>query len=424
MLEIIKSVLWAIVTVLIIFFGIYFTKKLSFPQLKPKKIINALKQNNKKGLTPIKTLFLTLAGRIGVGSIAGVALAIYIGGPGTIFWMWVIAIISAPLAYTETLLSIKYKDTKNNIGGPSHYIKKGLNQKNLAIMYSILVIIAYLIGFIPIQSNTIVKSVDMITPSNHLIIGIILGIISFMIIKGGINKITKVTNKLIPFMTILYILMALFVIITHIDKFPLVIIDITKEAFNLKPFLSGFIVVILIGVQRAIFSNESGIGLGGIAASASNSQNGSQSGYIQILGIYITTILICTATAFMILIFDYQNITLTNPNGIELTSLAFNHHFGDIGNILLVLCILLFSFTTILTGYYYCESSLKFLIKNINIKILIIITPLSVFLGTISSPTTIWQMIDILVAILALINIYAMKNLKNEIIDYHQNHDK
>ena len=125
-----------------------------------------------------------------------------------------------------------------------------------------------------------------------------------MIIKGGINKITKVTNKLIPFMTILYILMALFVIITHIDKFPLVIIDITKEAFNLKPFLSGFIVVILIGVQRAIFSNESGIGLGGIAASASNSQNGSQSGYIQILGIYITTILICTATAFMILIFD------------------------------------------------------------------------------------------------------------------------
>lgn len=424
MLEIIKSILWAIVTVLIIVLGIYFTAKLSFPQLKPKKIIKALKQNNNKGLSPIKTLFLTLAGRIGVGSIAGVALAIYIGGPGTIFWMWVIAIISAPLAYTETLLSIKYKDIKNNIGGPSHYIKKGLNKKNLAIMYSILVIIAYLIGFIPIQSNTIVKSIDMITPSNHLIIGIILAIISFMIIKGGINKITKVTDKLIPFMTILYISMAIFVIITHIDKFPLVIIDIIKEAFNLKPFLSGFIVVILIGVQRAIFSNESGIGLGGIAASASNSQNGSQSGYIQILGIYITTILICTATAFMILIFDYQSINITNPNGIELTSLAFNHHFGNIGNILLVLCILLFSFTTILTGYYYCESSLKFLKNNINIKTLIIITPLSVLLGTISSPTTIWQMIDILVAILALINIYTMKNLKKEIINYHNKNDK
>ena len=305
-----------------------------------------------------------------------------------------------------------------------HYIKKGLNKKYLAITYSILVIIAYLIGFIPIQSNTIVKSMDMINASNHLLIGIILSTISFFIIKGGINKISKVTDKLIPFMTILYIVMALFVIFTHIDKFPSVIKDIIKEAFNLKPFLSGFIIVILIGVQRAIFSNESGIGLGGIAASASNSQNGCQSGYIQILGIYITTILICTATAFMILIFDYQNITLNSPNGIELTSLAFNHHFGDIGNILLVLCILLFSFTTILTGYYYCESSLKFLIKNINIKFLTIITLLSVLLGTISSPTTIWEMIDILVAILALINIYSMLKLKAEILTYHKKYDK
>jgi len=420
MLGLIKSVLWAAVTVLIIMYGLYFSKKLSFPQLKIKKIIKSLKDSNNKGLSPIKTLFLTLAGRIGVGSIAGVALAIYIGGPGTIFWMWIIAIVSAPLAYTETLLSIKYKDIKNNIGGPSHYIKKGLNKKKLAIIYSVLVIVAYLIGFIPIQSNTIVKSIDMINETNHLLIGIILAIISFTIIQGGINKISKVTDKLIPFMTTLYISMALFVIFTHIDKFPLVITEIIKQAFNIKPFLSGFIVTILIGVQRAIFSNESGIGLGGIAASASNSQNGSKSGYIQILGVYITTILICTATAFMILIFDYQTVTLNSPNGIELTSLAFNHHFGNIGNILLVLCILLFSFTTILTGYYYCESSLKFLMKNINSKFLTIITPLSVLLGTISSPTTIWEMIDILVAILALINIYTMVKLKTEIIDYHK----
>jgi len=419
MLELIKGVLWAVVTVLIIVYGLYFSKKLSFPQIKIKKITRSLKDNNNKGLSPIKTLFLTLAGRIGVGSIAGVALAIYIGGPGTIFWMWIIAIISAPLAYTETLLSIKYKDIKKNIGGPSHYITKGLNKKKLAIVYSILVIISYLIGFIPIQSNTIVKSIDMINETNHLLIGIILAIISFTVIKGGINKISKVTDKLIPFMTILYISMALFVIFTHIEKFPLVIMDIIKQAFHLRPFLSGFIVTILIGVQRAIFSNESGIGLGGIAASASNSQNGSQSGYIQILGVYITTILICTATAFMILIFDYQNITLNNPNCIELTSLAFNHHFGNLGNILLVLCILLFSFTTILTGYYYCESSLKFLSKNINIKPLIIITPLSVLLWTISSPSTIWEMIDILVAILAVINIYAIIKLKTVIINYH-----
>lgn len=424
MIENIKDIMWAVVTVLIIITGIKFSIKLHFPQLKINKIIKSLKNTDKKGISPVKTLFLTLAGRIGVGSIAGVALAIYIGGPGTIFWMWVIAIISGVLAYTETLLSIKYKDIKNNIGGPSHYIKKGLNKKTLAIIYSSIVIIAYLIGFIPIQSNTIVKSIDMIEQVSHITIGIILAIISFIVIKGGINKISKVTDKLVPLMTILYISMALFVVITNIEKFPQIINQIITEAFNLKPFFSGFIVVVLIGVQRAIFSNESGIGLGGIAASASNSTDGTKSGYIQILGIYITTIVICTATAFMILIFDYQNVVINNPNGIELTSMAFNHHFGSIGNILLVLCILLFSFSTILTGYYYCESSLKFISTKIRISTIKILTPLSVLLGTITSPTTIWASVDILVAILAIINIYAMVKLKDEIITYHNKKEK
>lgn len=424
MLETIKSIMWAIVTALILFSGLYFSKKLHFPQLKINKIFKSLKGNNNKGITPIKTLFLTLAGRIGVGSIAGVALAIYLGGPGTIFWMWVVAIISGALAYIETMLAIKYKDKKQNIGGPSYYIKKGLKNKPLAIIYSLIIIISYLIGFIPIQSNTVAKSIDMINPTNHLIIGLIIAFISFVIIKDGINKISKVTSKLVPFMTLIYISMALFVIIINIEKFPQVLSQIIQEAFQIKPFLTSFIPVILIGVQRAIFSNESGIGLGAIAASASNSINGSKSGYIQVLGVYITTILICTATAFMILIFDYKSVTLTNPNGIELTSLAFNYHFGSLGTILLVACILMFSFSTVLTGYYYCQSSLKFLSKNINTKCLLIITPLSVVLGAITSPTTIWTLVDILVAILAIINIYSIFKLKEEIMLYYKKYDR
>ena len=424
MLETIKSIMWAIVTALILFSGLYFSKKLHFPQLKINKIFKNLKGNNNKGITPIKTLFLTLAGRIGVGSIAGVALAIYLGGPGTIFWMWVVAIISGALAYIETMLAIKYKDKKQNIGGPSYYIKKGLKNKPLAIIYSLIIIVSYLIGFIPIQSNTVAKSIDMINPTNHLMIGLIIAFISFVIIKGGINKISKVTSKLVPFMTLIYISMALFVIIINIEKFPQVLSQIIQEAFQIKPFLTSFIPVILIGVQRAIFSNESGIGLGAIAASASNSINGSKSGYIQVLGVYITTILICTATAFMILIFDYKSVTLTNPNGIELTSIAFNYHFGSLGTILLVACILMFSFSTVLTGYYYCQSSLKFLSKNINTKCLLIITPLSVVLGAITSPTTIWTLVDILVAILAIINIYSIFKLKEEIMLYYKKYDR
>ena len=426
MLDVINSIMWAVATSLILIYGLYFSKKLTFPQFKISKIIKSLKNNNKKGISPIKTLFLTLAGRIGVGSIAGVALAIYIGGPGTIFWMWIIALISGSLAYTETLLSIKYKtkDKKENFGGPSFYIKKGLNKPSLALIYSLIVITAYLLGFIPIQSNTIVKSININEPETKIILGLVLAIITFIIIKGGINKIANVTNKLVPFMTIIYISLAIIVIISNLEKFPQVLALIIKSAFDIKPFFTGFLTSLIIGVQRGIFSNESGIGLGGIAASSSNSNNGCQSGYIQVLGIYITTILICTATAFMILIFDYQSINLNNPNGIEITSLAFNHHFGNLGNIILSLCIILFSFTTILTGFYYCQSSLKFIFNTTYQTILNIVVPLSVFIGTITSPTTIWNLIDILVAILAIINIYSLYKLRQETFDYHKKYDR
>lgn len=422
MLETINSVIWAIVTSLIIVIGFYFSFNLSFPQFNFKKIVKSLKNNDNKGISPIKTLYLTLAGRIGVGSIAGVALAIYIGGAGTVFWMWVIALISGSLAYVETMMAIKYKD--KNYGGPSYYISKGLKKKYLACTYSLIVIVSYLIGFIPIQSNTIVKSIDMIFSCSHEFIGIVLAFVTFIIVSGGISKITDVTNKLVPFMTIIYIMLSLMVIFLNLDKFINVLGLIIGSAFDIKPFLSGFIVTMLIGVQRGIFSNESGIGLGGIAASSSNSINGCKSGYIQVLGIYITTLLICSSTAFMILIFDYKSILLDNPNGIEITSLAFNYHFGSVGNILLILCILLFSFTTILTGYYYTESSLKFLYKRFNINVLKILAPGSVFMGTVFSPTTIWRMIDLLVGILAIINIYSLYKMRKEIVSYDKKCDR
>ena len=414
MLHILATLLWSVVTIIILINGIYFSIKLSFPQFKIKKIIKSLfKDKNKETL---KILYLTLAGRIGVGSIAGIAFAIYIGGPGTIFWMWIFAIITASLAYTETLISICYKQKK--YGGPSYNIKNGLKNKKLAITYSLIIIIAYLIGFIPIQSNTIVKSLN----SNNNIIAIFLTLLSFIIIKGGINKITKVTNILVPIMTLIYIFICVFTIISNIDKVLNIISQIISSALNVKPFISGFIPTLLIGIQRSVFSNESGTGLGAIAASSSNNINGSQSGYIQVLGIYITTLLICTSTAFIIMTSPYQGIIINNPNGIEITAFAFNYHFKNIGKILLNISIILFSFTTILTGYYYCESNLNFL--NTNTKALKIIVPISVYLGTKTSPTTIWKLVDITVAFLIIINIYSLFKLRKEILKYHKKYDR
>lgn len=427
MLENINSCMWAIATAIMIFGGVYFSIILCFPQFKILKIFKSLKnKENTNGISPIKTLFLTLAGRIGVGSIAGVALAIYLGGPGSIFWMWVIALISGSLAYAETMLAIKYKVRKENNeyeGGPSYYIKNGLKKRKLAFLYSIIVVIAYLIGFIPIQTNTITKSVDSFINIDHIWIGIPIALISLIIIFGGIKKISNATSKIVPFMTILYVILALISVFTNLDAMPRIFSDIITSAFSLKPFFSGFLVTVLIGIQRGIFSNESGIGLGAIAASASNSENGSKSGYIQVLGVYITTIVICSATAFMILTSGY-NLDIANPNGIELTTYAFKYHFGIFGNILLLICILLFSFSTILTGYYYCESNLSFMLKKYSKNILKILTATSVFLGSIISPTTIWRAIDIMVAVLAIINIYVLYKLSEEIKQYHQKYDR
>ncbi len=416
MLKIINNILWATTTLILIIFATRFSLKLSFPQFNLKKIKNSL--HNKKTKESLKTLSLTLAGRIGVGSISGVALAIYLGGPGTIFWLWIVALLTGSLAYSETITAIIYKD--KNYGGPSYYIKKGLKQNTLAIIYALIIIIAYLIGFIPIQSNTIAKTLNI----NHIYIGLFISIISFIIIKGGITTIKKVSNILVPLMTLAYIFLSIIAITLNINKFINIIHQIIISALNIKPFIGGFIPTLLIGIQRCIFSNESGTGLGAIAASSTNNQNPSQNAYIQVIGIYITTLLICTATAFIILTSPYQTLNINNINGIEITAFAFKYHFKSAGTILLNTSIILFSFTTILTGYYYCESSLNFINKKTSKTPLKIIVPISVFFGTIFSPTTIWQSIDIMVALLVIINIYSLYKLRKEILKYHQKYDR
>ena len=413
MLHIISSLLWSMLIVFIIFYGIKFAIRLRFPHFKFKKIIFSPSENK-------QILFLTLAGRIGVGSIAGVALAIYLGGSGTLLWMWIITIIAAPFSFSETLLAMKYKENQN-FGGPSYYIKKGLKKEKLAKVYSLIVIIAYLIGFIPIQSNTIIRTLNMININLNVVIGIIIALLIYIIIKKGIKLITKVTNTLVPIMTIIYITIAAIVLINNLNKIPTVIQNIITNAFNIKPFLSSFIPLVLIGIQRGIFANESGLGLGAIAASSSKNNNGVKSGYTQILGTYITTLIICTVTALIVLLSNYQMISIENPNGIEIALYAFNYHFKNIGSTILIICIFLFSFSTILTGHYYCQSSLKFLNKNVKI---VLLTTASVFVGTITSPTIIWKSIDALVAILGIINIYTLNKLLEEIVSYYKKYDR
>ena len=417
------KILWSFVSSIIILLSIYFTFYLKFVQFKFSNYKKCFKKskNSNVGITPFKTLMLTLAGRIGVGSIAGVSLAIYIGGAGTIFWLWVISILSLPLAFLETTLGSLYKKRIKNeyVGGPSYYIKDGLKNKNLAIIYAILIILSFITGFLGIQVNTITKAFVSIIPIPKIVIGIILMVLTFFIVIGDVFKLSESTSKMVPFMLIFYVALCLFVIIFNIDKLGHVILSILKSAFSFRPFFSGFLYTMIIGIQRGIFSSETGLGTGSITASASNSLDVVKDGYIQMLGVSITTLVVCTITAFIVLLSPYQEMLLNDINGIEVASFAFGYHFKGWGTILMFIFIFLCSFSTILTGYYDALVSLKFIFKK-HLKLqkwfLIFLTLFMILIGSIISSHFMWQIVDLFVGILIIINLYTIFKLKEEVL--------
>ena len=413
MLNTVKLLLWLNISIILLILSIKLTIKSRFIQFKIIKMLKSLfKKNNTQGITNVQSLMITLGGKIGVGSISGIALAIYYGGPGTILWLLIISIILSILTYYEVFLGNIYKehDTLNIYkGGPSFYIKKGLNKHILSIIYTILIVICYNGCFISIQANTIMKITKNFFNLNTIIIGIFLSITTLLIIYKGIKEIATISNILVPTMLIIYLLLATYVLINNISKIPFVINIIIKNAFNFKSITSSFIPMIITTIQRTIFATESGLGTTSIAASTTNSEPSDQAN-IQILGVHITSFIICLSTSIIILTSNYHLLSFKNINGIELVIYSFNYHFGRFGNIIIYLIVLLFCLSTIITGYYNGESS----IKSLNIKkvtFLKIITIIILFIGVIISPKVLWDITDILIGLLLIINIYSIYKL-------------
>jgi len=426
MLKIFDSVLWAIATVFIVYCGIYYTYKLKLVQFRFKDMIKNLFKKNNTGITPFESLMMVLGGRIGVGSIAGIALSIYLGGIGSIFWIWVIGFLSAPSAFAETILGIKYQVGKKELyGGPSYYLINGLNNKFLSRIYSYIILFSYVGGFLSIQSNTIATSITQYINVQPILIGLILGIISFVIILGGIKNISSVSKYLVPIMTLIYVLTSLFIVIFNIYKIPLIFKKIFLSAFNFKSLGFGFIGSMVVGIQRGIFSNEAGLGTGAIAASAVKTKYPAECGFVQIIGIYVTTFLICTSTALVILTTELGSVNVIN--GIEMTQKAFINHLGGFGNLIVIISIILFAFSTVLSGYYDGEASLKCLfpeIGNKSILFLKIITLIVIVLGSFIKANLLWNIVNILTALLAIINIYAIYKLRKDVIMEFERYDK
>ena len=396
---------------LVVVASIYFSFKLNFIQFNIIKIARTIKKCNSND---IKALFMSMGAKIGVGSIAGISLAIYVSGPGVLFWIWVISLLSSILTYCESYLGMKYKQNCNgkNNGGVFYYLSKGLNNHSLAFIYTLLLIFVYAIGFVGIQSNTIVKSVNYITYTNSYIIVSIMCLLVAIIIFNKIDSIVNFMSKLVPFMCLLYLVLGLFIIINNWVNISNIFNIIIEDALNLDRSICGIIVV---GLKRGIFATESGLGTSSISSSISDSSPDNQ-GVFQVLGVHFISLVVITITGLIIVGSEYNYIG--NINGIEIVMSIFYNYYSSIGSLSLCVIVILFAISTIISGYYYGIKGLEFIMGSLNkldyllFKLLIV---LLVFLGGIVESTIIWSIIDDLILFLLIINIYSLIKLRKKV---------
>ena len=277
-----------------------------------------------------------------------------------------------------------------------------------------------------IQINSVTKSITSIANIEPATIGLIIAFVSGITIIGGVKKIPNTTSKLVPTMVILYFTICAYIIFKNYTLIPSILLDIISSALNTKSFGIGTLTTLLIGMQKGIFSSEVGLGTGSIATAVADSDIPAQNGIAQIFEIHFENLIIATITTLVVCMSNYQNIMLTDPNGIEITLQAFNYHLGYFGVLFIAIIISLFGLATILTGYYYGESSFKFLKKTnkFDIFVLKFITILIIFWGSIASSKLLWSITDILVGILAIINIYAIFSLRKIVIEEYKGWQK
>lgn len=399
------SFVWYMASILIIYLAIILSKKYKFIQLNIKKIIRAIKSKSKNNVSPIESLCVSLAAKIGVGSLSGVALAIYFGGIGTIFWLIIISLLVTVNTYYECILGIKYREYRNDryVGGPSYYIRKCLGNKWLSLLYSFLVIVTYSGLFLSIQANTIVSVTNYFNIDGNLVIIILFIVVLFTILNGS-HGVVKVNGIVVPIMLLFYLCLGLYVFINNIRLVPQLFIRVIYEAFNFKSIISVF----LIGMQRAIFISESSLGTSAISASFCDNKPESQ-GLLEVLGIYMTIFLVCLTTFLIVVTSDYNLVTFNNFNGIEMVIYAFNYHFGSFGGIILSIVTIMFAISTIIASYFFGESNLIVLSEKKIISIFFkVIFILILLISCYVKANVLWNLTDYFVAMLAIINVYSI----------------
>lgn len=414
----VNDFIWTYILIaMLIVIGFYFTFRTKFVQFTNIKEMFKLlgegtssKDKSKNEVSSFQAFCIGTASRVGTGNLAGVASAIAIGGPGAVFWMWLIALIGSASAFIESTLAqiYKVKDGDSFRGGPAYYMEKGLKKKWMGITFSVLIIMCFGFAFNSVQSNTIAAAFNSTFNANKLIIGIILTVLTLLIIFGGVNRIAKISSVLVPIMAVAYIVIALFIIVINFNKIPSLFITIFENAFGIKQVVGGGIgAALLQGIKRGLFSNEAGMGSAPNAAATATVSHPAKQGLIQTLGVFTDTLIICTSTAFIILL---SGAPLDGSvKGIELTQMALVSQVGPWGGTFISICILLFAFSSIIGNYYYGETNIQFITEN---KVVLygyrILVATMVLFGSIASMDLVWNIADVFMGLMAILNLIAI----------------
>ena len=415
---VVSDVIWTYLLVaLLIGCGVFFTWKTHFVQFRMIREMvrlltdSATTQKGERHISSFQAFAVSVATRVGTGNLAGVATAITIGGPGSVFWMWIIALIGSASAFVESTLAqlFKQKHKDSFIGGPAYYILKGMRLKWMAALFAVLITITFGLSYNSIQSNTICSAMQQAFGISPLWMGVITAVLALAVVFGGIHRIAKVSSILVPLMAVGYFLLAITVVILNIGILPDILMQIIKGAFGVEQFAGGTLgATMMTGIKRGLFSNEAGEGSAPNVAATAHVSHPVKQGLIQALGVFTDTLLVCSCTAFIILLSgDYQSSGL---NGIALTQMSLQNEIGATGSVFVAIAVFLFAFSSIIGNYYYGEANIRFLTPKKNALNIyrVFSAGIVVLFGAIASLDIVWNIGDVCMACLAACNLIAI----------------
>ncbi|OOF80454.1 alanine/glycine:cation symporter family protein [Rodentibacter caecimuris] len=411
--------LWNLTIIVLLGVGLFFTITTGFVQLRlfPVSIREMWFGRAAEGnsLTPFQAFATGLASRVGVGNIGGVATAIALGGEGAVFWMWVTAFIGMSSAFAESTLAqlFKVQDKDGSFrGGPAYYMVQGLKSRSMAVAFAVALIFTFGFAFNSVQSNAIVEATHNAWDWQGEYVGIALVILTAAIIFGGIKRIAVISSSLVPMMALFYLIMAVIILGMNIEMVPTVVGNIIKSAFTFDAAAGGFFgamvsKAMMMGIKRGLFSNEAGMGSAPNAASAAHVKHPVSQGLVQMLGVFVDTMMVCTCTAVVILLSN--NYGSEALKSISLTQNALQYHVGEFGLHFLAFILLLFAYSSIIGNYAYAESNIRFIKNKPWFVLLFRLTVLFfVYFGAVRSGNVVWNFADTVMAVMAILNLVAI----------------